>query len=64
MGDIDGLSRFRRTTFSDNTDCSHLICPVVTDIMVLCDPTTSRHDLHDQQTLFSEVIRLVGLICG
>ncbi len=64
MGDVDGLSRFRATGFSQSTDVSYLICPIIGNIMVLCDPTLPRNDLREHESLFSDVLRLIDELCS
>ena len=64
MGDVDGLSRFRATGFSKSTDVSYLICPIIKEIMVLCDPTLPRNDLREHESLFSDVLRLIEALCS
>ena len=44
MGDIDGLSRFRDTKFSSETDVS-LLFVHIHDLFLLCDPTLDRPSL-------------------
>jgi hypothetical protein len=56
MGDIDGLSRFKTTQFSITTDASELISSQLTNLFMLCDPTTDNTCIRSQTSLMLSVI--------
>ena len=56
MGDIDGLSRFRLTSFDSSLHLHHLISDYIIALLKLCDPTVSPSNLHSYASLLSLIL--------